>query len=216
MSTENQRYPLSWPNGWKRTTSRVSGRFGRTEQQYRDGQPSWKSRKELSVSVSTLRVLAELQRMGVHEGNAIISTNVPVRQDGLPYSNAKEPSDPGAAVYWTLRGKQQCIAVDRYDRVADNLAAIAATLDAMRAIERHGGAEILERAFLGFAQLPQNRTGRPWREVFGIAGDRNVTREFIEAQYRSLAHVRHPDKGGTHEAMSELSAARDAALREVA
>ena len=38
------------------------------------------------------------------------------------------------------------MAIDAYTRTADNLAAVAATLEAMRAIERHGGAQILERA----------------------------------------------------------------------
>lgn len=61
--------------------------------------------------------------------------------DGFPRSGQSEPSDGGVAVYWlTSTGETKCIAIDRYDRVADNLAAVAATLDAMRAIERHGGA----------------------------------------------------------------------------
>ncbi|KVD37855.1 hypothetical protein WJ41_22830 [Burkholderia ubonensis] len=60
----------------------------------------------------------------------------------------------GVAVYWETRaGARRVMAIDQYTRVADNLAAVAATLDAMRAIERHGGARILERAFTGFAAL---------------------------------------------------------------
>jgi len=48
------------------------------------------------------------------------------------------------------------MAIDIYDTVAGNLAAVAATLDAMRAIERHGGAQILKRAFQGFKALPSS------------------------------------------------------------
>jgi hypothetical protein len=214
------RWPLSWPEGWKRCVNRERARFGRIEKQYgqqrTDGsRPSWGRSRDLTVADGVTRVLETLQKMGLPDVDAtIISTNVEPRLDGLPRSNRGEPSDPGVAVYWRdAKGRKKCMAVDRYDRVADNLAAIAATLEAMRAIERHGGAEILERTFLGFAQLPE-RNSRPWRIVLGVAGDR-VTREFIEAQFKSLARVRHPDAGGSQDAMAELNAARAQALTEV-
>ena len=116
--------------------------------------------QELSVADGVGRVLGELEHLNVAHGDAIISTNVPLRLDGTPRSNQPEPIDPGAAVYWRSRGQKQTkvMAVDRYDRVADNLAAIAATLNAMRAIERHGGAQILKRAFQGFRALPASTT----------------------------------------------------------
>lgn len=94
-------------------------------------------------------------------------------------------------------------------RVRDNLAAIAATLEAMRAIERHGGAQILERAFTGFAAL--TAPGKNWWDVLETRPD--ATRAIIEANFRRLAHDRHPDRGGDHDKMSELNEARDAALR---
>jgi hypothetical protein len=144
--------------------------------------------------------------MGVADYNVIISTNVQLRLDGLPYSNAREPNDPGAAVYWgkgTVK-ERKCMAIDRYNRVADNLAAIAATLDAMRAIERHGGAEILERAFLGFQSLPPPMSGgRPWQDVLGLNG--NTTLESAEKAYARLAMEIHPDHGGDHDKMAELN-----------
>ncbi|MGN5479481.1 hypothetical protein ACTMU2_29065 [Cupriavidus basilensis] len=102
----------------------------------------------LTVSDGVNRVLDELGRLGARPGSIIISTNVAVRLDGLPRSGQREPADPGAAVYWQDRsGAPRVMAIDQYRSVADNLAAIAATLEAMRAIERHGGAQILERAF---------------------------------------------------------------------
>ena len=54
-------------------------------------------------------------------------------------------------------------------QVEESLAAIAATLDAMRAIERHGGARVLERAFTGFTAVPAPDARKHWREVFGFA-----------------------------------------------
>jgi hypothetical protein len=146
--------------------------------------------------------------MEVSDPNVIISTNIQVRLDGLPYSNAREPDDPGVAVYWvkgTVKDRK-CMAVDRYNRVADNLAAIAATLDAMRSIERHGGAEILERAFLGFQSLPPPVSGgRPWQDVLGLNG--SATLEYAERVYAKLAKELHPDHGGNHDKMAELNGA---------
>jgi len=96
------------------------------------------------------------------------------------------------------------MAVDRYDRVADNLAAIAATLDAMRAIERHGGAAILDRAFAGFTALPASEQ---WFTVLGVSA--NASPAEIDEAYRRLAMKHHPDRGGGEHEMSRINAARD-------
>lgn len=152
--------------------------------------------------------------MEVPDWNVIISTNVPLRLDGMPRSD-KEPADPGAAVYWKKNDKSQmrCMAIDRYTRVADNLAAIAATLEAMRAIERHGGGAILERAFLGFAALPE-RASQHWRETLGVTLAQ-PTIQHIEDRFRALAQVHHPDKGGDRNKFEEIVQARDAARLEL-
>jgi hypothetical protein len=210
-------YPLCWPANWKRTTKRARARFSTSQMQYgADGHSSYRRAKILTVADSLRRVQLELQRMGVREGDFIISTNIEVRLDGLPYSNRSEPSDPGAAIYWMQKGKAQCMAIDQYDRVADNLAAISATLNYLRGIERHGGGSILERAFIGFAALPAPAPARPWREVFGFEEDAFPSLKEIDAKFRELASGLHPDKpDGTHDGMSELNAARDAAKRDV-
>jgi hypothetical protein len=118
------------------------------------------------------------------------------------------------AVYWQRTGDQQhkSMAIDRYDRVADNLAAIAATLDAMRAIERHGGAMILERAFLGFQCLPAPNT---WRSVLGVEEDAPMDLEIAKSHYKKLSLRHHPDCGGTEAKMSELNWAMEEAEREL-
>ena len=87
------------------------------------------------------------------------------------------------------------MAIDAYAEVADNLAAIAATLEAMRAIERHGGAIILDRAFQGFAALPApGQTGaRPWREVLDC-DDSIRDLASAERRYKVLRSIHHPDK----------------------
>lgn len=218
------RYPLQWPFGWKRTPEhqRTDGRF--TSKMY--SHSSHSSRQEpLTVAQAVDRLLAELLRMAVAESAVIISTNVEPTLSGRPRSGERKPQDPGAAVYWHDMGQDRCMAIDRYTEVAQNIAALAATIEAMRAIERHGGAAILDRAFTGFTALPAPIVAgmkRPWRDVmdfsqtvFTSSGERAVNRDDVQARYRTLAAEYHPDRGGDTAKMAELNAARDEALKEL-
>jgi hypothetical protein len=208
------RYPLCWPQNWKRTISRIDAAFGKTERRYDGGIPKYAGKSRLSILDAINRIASELRALGVKEENCIVSTNIPLNLSGTPRGDRGEPSDPGAAIYWTNKGKSQCMAIDRYRRVADNLAAIAASLNYLRGLERHGGASILERAFIGFAALPSS-TRRPWRQVLEF-GDSTPTLEEIERRFRERARSLHPDKiGGHHDRMSELNVAHDEALREL-
>lgn len=216
-------YPLVWPFGWKRTepVQRKSAKFSRSETQYSTnsvtGQTnSWRRQRDVTVSDGTARVLRELSRMGVSRDDVVISTNVEVRLDGLPYSNRKDPKDPGVAVYWRHRKADKVMAIDLYDTVADNLAAVAATLEAMRAIERHGGAAILDRAFTGFTALPSPETAgaAPWRTVLGC--DDATTLEQVKLAYRRRAAETHPDReGGSTEAFNMVQTAWTMAQQEL-
>lgn len=193
-------YPLAWPNGWKRT----QGAYRRTA-------TFTKYKKQLSIYDGVQRVMQELSRLGLGRDDVVISTNVETRMDGFPRSDRSEPGDPGVAVYWQeKKGGRRVMAIDHYRRVADNLAAIAATLEAMRAIERHGGAAILERAFTGFTALPAPSATRDWWDLLGVP--KASTPEDIKAAYRRLASQHHPDKGGDPGRMAEINDAYQKAL----
>lgn len=197
-------YPLQWPAGWPRTKShqQKNGKFKH------DGR--W-----ITVAAACERVLRELDMLGVGRDDIVISTNLKTRLDGLPRSDQSEPADHGAAVYWeTRKGIRRVMAVDQYQTVADNIAAIAATLEAMRAIDRHGGAQILDRAFTGFSALPPPAPPRTWRDIIGVP---STVRDMpsVRIAFRRRASEVHPDKGGTHEAMTELNAALAAAEKEL-
>ncbi len=197
-------YPLCWPEGWARSRSQRDGRFLRNKQMP-------------SIMEGLNRVLRELTAMGVSREDVLISTNVPTRLDGMPRSDQREPNDRGVAVYWrtSQNAPMKCMAIDIYNRVADNLCAVAATLEAMRAIERHGGKQVQERSFRGFTALTDG-TQKSWREVLGIPpGAPVVSRDTVESAFRSLARSRHPDSGGSDALMAELNLAREAALKEV-
>lgn len=212
-------YPLSWPDGWPRTSSsqRKHSRFVDKERRQYSSGGSYLSAKTVTVASAVDRVLDELKKMGVPDWNIIaISTNVQPTLSGRPRSGQSEPSDPGAAVYWRdpFSEQQMCMAIDQYTTVAGNLAAIAATLDAMRAIERHGGGEIMQRAYRGFAALPSPETASvsPWRSVLGLGAD--ATRDDIERAYRVKRKEAHPDHGGTSEQFHSVQTAYEMAIQE--
>lgn len=211
MSKPTEAFPLTWPQGWKRTPNweRSRAKFGKKtfvdKGRNAEGQQmGWHTKGQLSIAQGTDRVLKALQSMG-YEQSVVISSNLLLRNDGLPRSGQRAPDDPGVSVYWGTGRQSRCIAVDQYDRIADNLAAIAATLEAMRAIERHGGAAILDRAFTGFTALPSPE--QPW-QVLGLATSK-PTREQIDEAYRKLAMQHHPDRGGDPQQMARLNSARD-------
>lgn len=211
MNKPTEAFPLSWPTGWKRTPTweRSRAKFGKNSFVDRGTDAAgkrlgWNSKSQLSIGQGTDRVLKVLEQMGFNK-SVVISSNLELRNDGLPRSGQRAPDDPGVSVYWGTGRSARCIAVDRYDRVADNLAAIAATLEAMRAIERHGGAAILDRAFTGFTALPAPE--QPW-QVLGLATSK-PTREQIDDAYRALAMKHHPDRGGDPQEMARINSARD-------
>jgi hypothetical protein len=185
-------YPLTWPEDQLRTPTvqRERGQF-KTE--------FGRARDEL---------LRELGRMGAKE--IIISSNVPLRRDGLPFADAREPQDPGVAVYFTHGKRQLVIACDSYRYVKANLRAVGATVEALRTIQRHGATSLLERAFTGFTALPpKGMTERPWYEVLGVA--EVAPFEDVKAAYRRLAAQHHPDRGGDADKMAQVNRAYEAA-----
>lgn len=187
-------YPLAWPNGWPRTPSHRR-------------QPSRFSPGGLSKEAQ--ETIWELSRLGAR--NAVISTNIELRRDGLPYSGRRAPDDPGVAVYFTYEGRQQCIPCDRWSTVEENLRAIWKSIEALRSLERWGAKSFVDAAFTGFTAIAGPASARAWWDVLGISQWAN--REQINAAWRDKARQAHPDAGGSDAAMSEINAARDQGLR---
>jgi hypothetical protein len=206
--TNVQRFPLQWPVGWKRTpaASRKPARFGVRRSSVPGG---WGAKHWLSVADALARLQSELRMLGA--AAEVLSTNVVLRLDGLPRSGQGEPVDPGAAVYFGLKGKPRCLACDRWTRVADNIAAIAAHVEAIRAVDRYG-VGTMEQAFAGYAQLQAGPTD--WRSVLGL-GHYSVTMDDVDAAFKRLARIAHPDAGGTDAEMARLNQAREIARAEL-
>lgn len=197
MDEQARRYPLAWPMHWKRTPPKLRRRA-----------PFKSYKREVSVAIAIDRLSRELDRMpGARD--VILSTNVPLGLRGMPLSLSREPEDTGVAVYLTLERKPLVFACDKWDRVADNIAAISAHLDSLRRIERYGVGR-LDQAFVGYAALPPS--AEDWRIVLGVG--EYATRDQVDAAFIEKAKERHPDRGGSHDEMAKLTAARDLA-REV-
>lgn len=194
MTTEA--YPLQWPIGWPRTPAEKRG-YGRFSTKGRSDYGNWQTTKHITISQAVGRILDEIRAFS-HSGSldpetVVISTNLKVRNDGRPKSGQRMPEDPGVAVYFELEGKPQCIPCDAYTKVEQNLAAVAATLSALRTLERHGSG-IMERAFTGFEALP-HLAEDPWWVVLQLPSD-DVPWAVIDKQYRVLRSDNHPDRGG--------------------
>lgn len=191
-------FPLQWPSGWPRARFRQRAVFGTT------GRKGWK--ESLTVADARARLSEQLDFLGARY--ATLSTNVELRLDGQPRSGQPEPSDPGAAVYFQIKGRDTVLACDKWDRVADNIAAVAKHIEALRGIDRWG-VGTAEQAFAGYQALP---APEQWWQVLGVSS--NATMDEIKAAYRKRAAAAHPDSGGSHAEMARLNAARDQAIRE--
>lgn len=197
-----QAYPLQWPQARRRThpAYRRNGNFKK------DG-------RDITVRDAMDRLRRELAMLGVN--GFVLSSNLIRNQDGSPRSGQPEPADPGVALYFQMDGKPHCMPCDTFSRAAQNIAGIAGHIDATRTIERYGVATVAEM-FTGFVALPAPGAKKPWRQIMGLPTDWRGTTDDVRAQYRAVAKNLHPDQaGGDTDAMAELNAARDDALREI-
>jgi hypothetical protein len=187
-----ERFPLTWPDGKARTKSPQRSPFRRP------GYP-W-----VGHSMSEAMDLIESNVRQMQGTNLIVSTNIKLRQDGLPYSGQAQPKDTGAAAYFTLKNKPISFSCDKYNRVECNLWSIGKTIEATRAIERWGSATI-EQSFRGFMAIAEKTGGLDPYALLGVELD--CTEDDLAAARNRLAKVYHPDIPitGSHAKWCEIS-----------
>lgn len=190
-----QAYPLHWPNHRRRTQYPERSKF-----------------KTPSFTDLVKELMHELDLLGAQ--SMVLSTNIPLRQDGLPYGRFTVPQDKGVAAYFEYKGKKMCFACDRWDRIEDNIRAVQRTIEALRGIDRWGSGDMLEAAFTGFQALPAPSSAtRSWWDVLEVVRDAPISE--IETHYKMLARRHHPDSaGGSSEKMAELNTAIAQARKE--
>lgn len=124
--------------------------------------------------------------------------------------NRGEPSDPGAALFFTYQGEPVALACDRWNRVADNIAALAKHIEAMRGMDRWGVGTV-KQLFTGYVALP---APEQWWNVLDV--DRNADRKTVRVAFIRASEKAHPDKpGGGSAAMMRVNLAWDAAQRDL-
>jgi hypothetical protein len=220
-----QAYPLAWPEHIPRRSAseRSSGNFGTVEK----NQNGWKTRRAMTIGRAIKRLHDEAsaytrtgRKWRIDPSQIVISSNMPTRNDGLPYASAKAPDDPGVAVYFRLDEEDQCIPIDTYDAVADNIAAVAAILGNLRSLERHGH-RIVKAAFQGFKALPGGDGGTATVSVEAAAsiiaagagaGEYTADEIISSASVARMAHRKaasrhHPDRGGDAKQMDQINRA---------
>lgn len=198
--TIERSFPLRWPEGRPRTSQHEAARW-------REGG------RPLTMTIAERRLREQVAMMTRPGRNwrvtsQMLSTNIRHTASGARDRNVsrRDPLDPGVAFFFDLDGRPHVLACDRWDTVQDNIAAIAAHIDALRGQERWGVAD-LRQAFAGHVALP---SPEPWWVVLGV--DRQATRAQIETAYRAAAKDAHPDTGGDRAAWDRLAEARSAGL----
>jgi hypothetical protein len=187
-----QAFPLCWPpDGWPRAKHRKPSPY------------------KVSTDTALNGLMGDLRLMGAR--HVIVSSNVPLRRDGTMYRGDHSDSampDPGVAVYWDDRkGEPRVIACDVWRTVRENVRALGMAIEYLRGLERCGATSILERAFSGFARLPE--AADCW-SVLGVP--RGAAVETVTRRFRELAQQHHPDRGGDAATMSRINAAYHEAI----
>lgn len=168
-------YPLCWPAGWPTTQYRETSRFN----------------TDLSKALNKLK--HEIVLMGGKD--VVLSSNYTL--------GASNPKEPGVVAYFTWQGLQMAIPCDRWNKIHDNVQAIALTVEAMRGMERWGAKHMIKAMFTGFKALPSSE--KAWWVVLHVP--HNAHPDIVKASYRDLAKIHHPDNGGNADAFREVQAA---------
>lgn len=194
-------YPLHWPQSQPRTPANERKRANfHTKRD--DGGYGYR-KHSIKESADVLQM--EVKRM--HGRDLVISSNMRVKDNGMPYSVQRAPDDPGVAVWFMWNKKPFCLPCDKWLTVQDNLWAIVKHLESMRGQERWG-VGTLNQVFAGYAQLPDPTT-RPWWEVLNVS--QFADNATIKHAHINLSRQYHPDNGGDPVIFDQVQKAYDLA-----
>jgi hypothetical protein len=217
-------WPLYWPKGRVRTPAgkRIADApfsVGESFQQTRIAEVTTvvtrRRSRAVGLPVALDRLEDQLQRLGAQA--IVLSTNLELRLNGQPRAGQKDPFDPGAAVYFNLKNKRLVFACDKWLRVADNVAAIAAHIRSIRSLENYG-VGTTEQSFEGYRSIEDFSTSAmPWRRVLGFPEESRPALADVEAKWRARMKEVHPDMSGQSGVQaSQLNVAIAAARTELA
>lgn len=196
-----RKYPLDWPQGIERTEGHKRARS------------AFHSDKQLlTMYQGRNRLTSELYRLEVYD--YVWTSDTPIRADGDPIIGRRAPGNPGVSVWFHWRGQEYVFACDRWDRLGDNLAAVAKHIEAIRGMERWGVGDTAQM-FMGFSALPGGGVNVApefyWWDVLGVSP--NALWEHVQLAYHKLGQIHHPDHGGDSGDMTRINAAYEEAKK---
>ncbi len=186
-------YPLRWPSQVPRTSA--------------------SDRRSSPFRLAAIEALDELKRelylWGVKE--AFLTTDSLPTGDGIFIRLVHD--DPAVSLRWFKGDDEWEVAADHFSSLWANLTAVSREIASMRRAERHGAHPCTRHRRPRISAEPINADPSTWWAILGLP--RTATAPSIQCAYRRLALVRHPDRGGSHAAMTELNNAYRTALDEV-
>lgn len=192
-------YPVSWPTGRAKEGGRKQALWQSGGSQLNFDQAVGRLRKQVNAITPFGRSWRVREQT--------LSTNYELRVDGRPRRDRGRPFDQAVAFYFELDGQPHVLACDRFDRIEDNIAAIAAHIEALRGQERWGVAD-MKQAFAGHVALP---APEQWWQVLGVS--EHATADDVDRAWREKMRAAHPDHGGSAAAAQRLNWARAEARR---
>lgn len=217
-----------WPGTMRAPANREVARFKRPGHWENDGRggKKWVSQTPMPLSVTLQDLDRELRHLGAADAELLVAIDpTQFRNDGRPYANAKS-AHPGVILSFTIpKIGTVSYPCDKYTRWEDNLRAIAAALESLRLVERHGVTRHGEqyRGFLAIEATAAPAGFATKEEAVAFLADvvrdewenGNVdTRDQnIRALVRGAQRRTHPDHGGDSATFQRVSFA-EARLRE--
>lgn len=143
-----------------------------------------------------------------------------LRQDGLPYANARTPDDPGVILTFESKHGPLSFPCDTYRHWQDNIRAIALAMEALRKVDRYGVTKSDEQ-YRGWKALPgggessSTMTAEAAAAFLSKACDGDCSANALlqsavnlAPAYRHAARRLHPDAGGSTEDFQRLQTAK--------
>lgn len=222
-------YPLYWPKGRARTpvARRIADAPFSVGESYQKIESRWvegktqehavqrRRTKTVGLPIAVDRLEDQLERLGAQA--VVLSTNLELRLNGQPRAGQRDPDDPGVACWFNLGKKRMVLACDKWTRVADNVAAIAAHIRSIRSVENYGVSS-LEQAFEGYRSLEDFSSGiMPWKRVLGFPDDSRPSLAEVEAKWKMRMKEVHPRLEGESSLQAQqLNVAMQQARTELA
>ena len=209
-------YPLNWPAGKTRTSD-----WDRMGSVYK------KNGRNVTLAESQTRLYLSLDKFNNQGKGFVVNTDdadlcelrtmMQLRRDGQFFlSDQKTPPDAGAVVYFQIDNSPITIAIDRFVKIEQNIAACAAAIDSLRQLFRVDAGTFLAAASgLNALPAPSVVANPNWRTVLGFDQRYSPTLDEVKHNYRTMAKAAHPDSGGTKQTMAALNIAYSEAKTEL-